>query len=106
MYQTKAFLRKLEKTCISTLEHVRDKVFLNERVEVDGKRFTNCTFNGCELIYAGGDVEFGPRCRVENCRPQFTGAARRTVLLLDSLGLLSFDPSKEEAKAQTPLVPL
>lgn len=94
MDATKAFLRKIEETAITTLEHVRDEHFKNERVEIDGKRFTSCTFEGCMLNYAGGDVEFGPGCSVENCRPEFSGPARRTVLLLHSLGL-------EEAKKRT-----
>lgn len=98
---TKAFLRKIEETAITTLEHVRDQRFENERVEIDGKRFTSCTFEECELIYAGGDVEFGSGCRVENCRPEFSGPARRTVLLLHSLGLLSFSPLDEQAKTRT-----
>ena len=101
MDATRAFLRKLEQTSITTLEHVCEKSFRNERVEIDGKRFTSCTFEGCELIYAGGDVEFGPGCSVENCRPEFSGPARRTVLLLHSLGLLSFNPLDEQAKTRT-----
>lgn len=98
---TKAFLRKIEETAITTLEHVRNRHFKNERIEIDGKRFTSCTFDGCELIYAGGDVEFGSGCSVENCRPEFSGPARRTVLLLHSLGLLSFNPLDGQAKKRS-----
>jgi hypothetical protein len=87
-----AFARKMEETAISTLEHVRDRQFKNERVEIDGKRFTSCTFTDCDLVYSGGDVEFGPGCVVNDCRPEFSGPARRTVLLLHALGLLSFNP--------------
>lgn len=99
--ELRQMIRKFEQTAISTLEHVQDKTFKNERVEIDGKRFTSCTFEGCELNYAGGDVEFGPGCSVENCRPQFSGPARRTVLLLHSLGLLSFNPLDEQANKRT-----
>jgi len=91
----------MEETAVSTLEHVRDRRFRNERVEIDGKRFTSCTFEGCELIYSGGDVEFGAGCVVDQCRPQFSGPARRTVLLLSALGLLSFDASNGEANGGT-----
>lgn len=87
----------MEETAISTLEHIRDRHFKNERVEIDGKRFTSCTFESCSLVYAGGDVDFGPGCEVANCRPEFSGPARRTVLLLHALGLLSFNPFDEEA---------
>jgi len=94
-----AFFRKLEESAITTLEHVRDKNFKNETVEIDGKRFTSCTFYGCTMQYSGGDVEFGIGCEVENCRPRFSGPARRTVLLLHALGLLTFNPFDEEAEA-------
>jgi len=95
-----ALIRKLEESAISTLEHIRDKNFKNETVEIDGKRFTNCSFDGCELKYCGGDVEFGPRCSMENSRPQFYGPARRTVLFLRAFGLLSFDPLAEERQGR------
>lgn len=93
------FFRKLEESAITTLEHVRDKNFKNETVEIDGKRFTSCTFYGCVLKYSGADVEFGIGCEVENCRPRFSGPARRTVLLLHALGLITFNPFDEEAEA-------
>jgi hypothetical protein len=98
----RAFARKMEETAISTLEHVRDRQFKNERVEIDGKRFTSCKFDGCILIYAGGgDVEFGPGCEIENSRPEFSGSARRAVLLLHALGLLSFNPLDAETDKRT-----
>lgn len=71
-------LRKFEESAITTLEHVRGKEFRNETVEIDGKRFTSCSFDGCRLKYSGGDVEFGIGCNLENSRPIFFGSARRT----------------------------
>lgn len=91
-----AFMHKLEETAITTLEHVRDKTFKNETVELDGKRFTNCTFDGCVLKYSGGDTEIGSRCSTTGIRPRFTGAAWRTVLLLHAFGLLAYDPFAKE----------
>lgn len=92
----RSFVRKFEETAITTLEHVRDKHFKSETVEIDGKRFTSCRFTDCTLHFSGGDVEFGPGCVVEgNSRPEFSGPARRTVLLLHSLGLLTFNPCAE-----------
>jgi hypothetical protein len=96
--EIRALVRKLEATTITTLEPVADKSFRNETVDIDGKRFTSCTFKGCSLNYSGGNVEFGPGCLVENSRPIFSGAARHTVLLLHSLGLLSFNPFNEERR--------
>jgi hypothetical protein len=94
---TREFIRKFEMTAISTLEPVQDLRFKDETVDLDGKRFMSCSFDGCTLNYSGGDVEFGPGCSAENCRPIFSGPARRTLLLLRTLGLLAFDPD-EEAK--------
>jgi len=93
-----AFMNKLEETAITTLEHVRDKTFTNETVELDGKRFTNCVFDGCFLKYSGGDTEIGSRsrCSDRGIRPRFVGAAWRTVLLLHAFGLLSYDPFAKE----------
>jgi hypothetical protein len=95
---TRKFIRKLEMTAISTLEPVHGRHFKNETVELDGKRFMSCSFDGCALNYSGGDVEFGPGCSAEHCRPIFSGPARRTVLLLRTLGLLAFDPDHEAKK--------
>jgi hypothetical protein len=92
---TRQFIRKFEMTAISTLEPVQDRHFKDETVELDGKRFMSCSFESCTLNYSGGDVEFGPGCSAEHCRPIFSGPARRTVLLLRTLGLLTFDPDHE-----------
>jgi hypothetical protein len=92
----RSFVRRFEQTTITTLEHVQDKHFKDEVVEIDGKRFTSCTFENCTLRYSGGDVEFAAGCVVEgNSRPEFSGPARRTVLLCHALGLLSFNPFDE-----------
>ncbi len=94
----RAFVRKLEEAAITTLEPVRDRYFKNETVEIDGKRFTGCTFKRCLLNYQGGDVEFGPGCVIDHSRPIFYGPARRTVLLLCSLGLLNFNPLESDGE--------
>ena len=96
--ELREFFRKIEDTAITNLEVVQGRHFINERVELDGKKFCSCSFNRCCLIYAGGTVEFGAGCIVENCRPEFSGSARRTVLLLHALGLLGFSPFDEEVK--------
>lgn len=95
---TREFIRKLEMAAISMLEPVQDRRFRDEIVELDGKRFMSCSFYGCTLNYSGGDVEFGPGCSADDCRPMFSGPARRTVLLLRTLGLLAFDPDREAKK--------
>ncbi len=96
--ELREFFRKIEDTAITNLEVVQGRHFINESVELDGKKFCSCSFNGCCLNYAGGTVEFGAGCIVENCRPEFSGPARRTVLLLHALGLLGFSPFDDEVK--------
>ena len=93
--EIRELIRTFELTAISTLEPIQDRRFKNETVELDGKRFMSCGFDGCTLNYSDGDVEFGPGCTADNCRPMFSGPARRTVLLLRTLGLLGFDPDDE-----------
>lgn len=62
------------------------ETFRDETVELDGARFVDCTFEGCELVYSGGEV---PR-RVEgntfrDCRWRFEDAAGRTVRFMAAL---------------------
>jgi hypothetical protein len=96
--ELREFFRKVEVTAISNLEVVQNRHFTDENVELYGKKFCSCSFNRCSLIYTGGTVEFGAGCIMENCKPEFSGPARRTVLLLHALGLLGFSPFDEEVK--------
>lgn len=63
-----------------------EETFTDETVELDGADFVGCTFEGCELVYRGGEI---PR-RVEgntfrDCRWRFEGAAGRTVRFMAAL---------------------
>jgi hypothetical protein len=41
------------------LEKIENRRFgPGEKVELDGKSFTNCAFDGCEVVY-GGQETFG-----------------------------------------------
>jgi len=63
----------------------KDKTFRNERVELTGSRFHNCTFENCELVYRGDpsptfqDNEFIDSVFV------FTDAAIRTMYFLSHI---------------------
>ena len=44
---------------------ISNQTFQRQKVTLDGKRFENCKFIDCELVYCGGPVEtsicyFGP----------------------------------------------
>jgi hypothetical protein len=38
------------------LERVEGKEFISENVSISGRHFVRCSFNFCNLIYAGGPV--------------------------------------------------
>lgn len=60
--------------------------FEDETVELDGAEFVGCTFEGCELVYRGGEL---PRRVEENtfrdCRWRFGEAAGRTLRFMEAL---------------------
>ncbi len=64
-----------------------DKVFESQHLVLDDGVFINCTFRNCSLEYSGGDVHV-QNCQGEGCQLVWRGAAQRTVLLLQGLGLM------------------
>jgi hypothetical protein len=42
------FVRKFEVTAITTLEPIQDRHFKDETVELDGKKFMSCSFEGLQ----------------------------------------------------------
>ncbi len=64
-----------------------NKVFENQHIVLDEGVFVNCTFKNCSLEYAGGDV-YVQNCQGEGCQLVWRGAAQRTVMLLQGLGLM------------------
>ncbi len=77
-------------SAIKQPEVIRAKTFRNERIDVDGKQFENCTFeDGCRLVYSGGDPFLLFAC--EGAMDiAFEGAAQRTVDTLRALHLTGF----------------
>ena len=64
-----------------------NKVFESTHVILDDGVFVNCTFKNCSLEYSGGDV-YVQTCQGEGCQLVWRGAAQRTVVLLQALGLM------------------
>lgn len=68
------------------------KVFENRHLVLDEGVFINCTFRNCSLEYSGGDVHV-QNCQGEGCQLVWRGAAQRTVILLQALGLMTPPPA-------------
>ncbi len=63
------------------------KVFESEHIILDEGIYVNCKFKNCSLEYSGGDV-YVQNCQGEGCQLIWRGPAQRTVMLLQSLGLM------------------
>lgn len=59
---------------------VKNKVFGNkERVSLDDREFIGCTFNGCTMVFGGGEVPLIADCSLNGVDFDFEGSALRTV---------------------------
>ena len=65
-----------------------NKVFENRHLVLDDGVFVNCTFRNCSLEYSVGD-DYVQNCQGEGCQLVWRGAAQRTVILLQGLGLMT-----------------
>ena len=73
------------------------KVLENQHLVLDEGVFINCTFKNCSLEYSGGDV-YVQNCQGEGCQLVWRGAAQRTVILLQALGLMAPPPAPPAAE--------
>jgi len=62
-----------------------------ERVHLDGKSFINCEFNGCQVIYGGGEV-FWQGVTWADCEFSFVGPANFTIQVLQAVGCVITPP--------------
>jgi hypothetical protein len=62
------------------LSEVRGRDFVAATVRVDGRRFVDCRFEACRLIYGGGEAAL-ETCTLIGCSWQLEGAAATTVRL-------------------------
>jgi hypothetical protein len=57
--------------------------FAHRRVDLDGSRFENCTFEACQIVYSGGDHTRIVGCTFDpGCTWNMDGAAARTLTFL------------------------
>jgi hypothetical protein len=69
------------------MNRFENQAFENQHVILDDGVYVNCKFKNCSLEYSGGDV-YVQNCQGEGCQLVWRGAAQRTVLLLQGLGLM------------------
>ncbi len=63
----------------------RNETFSNETIILDGNQYTGCKFNGCRLLFNGGDLPVMQSCELNDSPFQFGGAADRTLTLMASI---------------------
>ncbi|MCU1308338.1 MAG: hypothetical protein JWN45_3033 [Acidobacteriaceae bacterium] len=59
----------------------------NQALDVEQCYFVNCVVKNCQLFYGGGSFDW-QNCTFQNCEWKFRGAARDTIQLLQTIGLL------------------
>ena len=69
---------------------IKNQVFDNDKITLDGNSFDQCTFNSCEMIYGGvGPVSLS-NSKLNNVTWHFVGNAANTMDFLktitDSMG--------------------
>jgi hypothetical protein len=62
------------------------------KVELDGKSFINCAFDGCQVVY-GGEETFWDRVTWRDCQFTLVRSANNTVQVLQAVGCIISPPS-------------
>ena len=52
----------------------KNSKFTDQKIEVDGKSFTNCEFKGCIIVVEKGETDLAG-CRFQNCKLMLRGNA-------------------------------
>ena len=69
------------------MAEISDRTFTNgETVEADGNEFVRCNFEAVHLPYSGGEHPVFRDCDFGDMGWYFTGAALRTIQLLQQMG--------------------
>jgi hypothetical protein len=75
------------------MEKVQNRRFsTGETITIDGKSYARCTFDGCEVVYGGGEV-YWENCTWANCRITLVEHANRTVQVLEAWGYKIIPPN-------------
>ncbi|MFP6806623.1 MAG: hypothetical protein VB957_05510 [Pseudomonadales bacterium] len=65
--------------------HYKDETFKDQRLELHGKSFNNCTFENCELVFDGDRPPTFKDNKFIDSVFVFTGHATRTLYLLSNI---------------------
>ncbi|HEY2894159.1 MAG TPA: hypothetical protein VGJ16_08105 [Pirellulales bacterium] len=52
---------------------------------IDGNQYSDCKFEGCQLIYRGGPLPIITNSQFNNCRWRFEDAAERTIIFMKNV---------------------
>lgn len=66
------------------LKKIANESFGVERVYIDGKHFTDCKFDGSELVFKGNSPTSMGHCKLTRTRIKFEGSAAVTMQLLSA----------------------
>lgn len=66
-------------------EEVVGRTFIGERVDIDGRRFVNCIFKGCNFHFRGVWPPHFIGCRFEDPRWVFSGPAGMTWNFMEAM---------------------
>lgn len=61
------------------LEVISNRTFVNERVDIDGVNFQDCSFSDCIMVFSGKAVFLFERCKTERSQIKYEGAAETTI---------------------------
>ncbi len=82
------------------MQTIEGQVLHNGSLQIDDKRFIDCTFVNCILEYSGRPVHF-ERTHLRGCRYIFFGEAKCTIHFLQCTGLLLHNDSEWGESATT-----
>ncbi len=72
---------------------IQNQTFENQIVDVDDTTILDCIFTDCILRYSGRSFTIG-RSQLLRCRYVFFGPAEETVLFLQLVGILDWQPQQ------------
>ncbi|MGJ3239676.1 MAG: hypothetical protein ACFE0Q_13280 [Anaerolineae bacterium] len=70
---------------INLMAWIENASYENERVQIDGKSYRDCTFTDVTLVYSAGILPIFENCTFNNIQLDFSAEADNTLLFLSGL---------------------